>query len=143
VKKKVYPERNSGKRKTRTFTPEHQEMDPLYLLPADPRDDLLCLTRYYHDGSKKRDRDRKHDPLHSALYHLFVRSTPMVRRFCPKGAWQETCSPVMKQTVKDGWPDDRGPEDQELRRLAGASTFCRCFGVCQLQGMFKGMPNGP
>jgi len=40
---------------------------------------------------------------------LFILSL-FVARFwcgwlCPMGAWQELCSPVMKRTVKDGWPN--------------------------------------
>ena len=40
---------------------------------------------------------------------LFILSLFVARLWCgwlcPMGAWQEICSPVMKRTVKDGWPN--------------------------------------
>ncbi len=40
---------------------------------------------------------------------LFIVSLVVARLWCgwlcPMGAWQEICSPVIKRTVKDGWPN--------------------------------------
>lgn len=40
---------------------------------------------------------------------LFILSLVVARLWCgwlcPMGAWQEICSPVMRRTVKDGWPN--------------------------------------
>lgn len=44
------------------------------------------------------------------LYILLLIFSLVVARLwcgwlCPMGAWQEICSPVIKRTVKDGWPN--------------------------------------